>query len=133
MSRKHVIEYYKSVESQYFDLLNDAEDMQQAVKDKILSESQLEEFTKLIDKVKTNYTRLSYIMYLLDLPNKKSKENRNSKQYKKTKKLFNGLNATSEDIIEENKYILNQFKELVNKTIEQLAMEKEKDDKKTSN
>lgn len=133
MSRKHVIEYYKSVESQYFDLLNDAEDMQQAVKDKILSESQLEEFTKLIDKVKTNYTRLSYIMYLLDLPNKKSKENRNSKQYKKTKKLFNGLNATSEDIIEENKDILNQFKELVNKTIEQLAMEKEKDDKKTSN
>ena len=133
MSRKHVIEYYKSVESQYFDLINDAEDMQQAVKDKILSESQLEEFTKLIDKVKTNYTRLSYIMYLLDLPNKKSKENRNSKQYKKTKKLFNGLNATSEDIIEENKYILNQFKELVNKTIEQLAMEKEKDDKKTSN
>ncbi len=133
MSRKHVIEYYKSVESQYFDLLNDAEDMQQAVKDKILSESQLEEFTKLIDKVKTNYTRLSYIMYLLDLPNKKSKENRNSKQYKKTKQLFNGLNATSEDIIEENKGTLNQFKELVNKTIEQLAMEKEKDDKKTSN
>lgn len=133
MSRKHVIEYYKSVESQYFDLLNDAEDMQQAVKDKILSESQLEEFTKLIDKVKTNYTRLSYIMYLLDLPNKKSKENRNSKQYKKTKQLFNGLNATSEDIIEENKDTLNQFKELVNKTIEQLAMEKEKDDKKTSN
>lgn len=133
MSRKHVIEYYKSVESQYFDLLNDAEDMQQAVKDKILSESQLEEFTKLIDKVKTNYTRLSYIMYLLDLPNKKSKENRNSKQYKKTKQIFNGLNATSEDIIEENKGTLNQFKELVNKTIEQLAMEKEKDDKKTSN
>lgn len=133
MSRKHVIEYYKSVESQYFDLLNDAEDIQQAVKDEILPESQLEEFTKLIDKVKTNYTRLSYIMYLLDLPNKKSKELRNSKQYKKTKEIFNSLNATSEEVIEENKDTLNQFKELVKKTIEQLVVEKEKDDKKTSN
>ena len=133
MSRKHVIEYYKSVESQYFDLLNDAEDIQQAVKDEILPESQLEEFTKLIDKVKTNYTRLSYIMYLLDLPNKKSKEKRNSKQYTKSKEVFNSLNATSEDVIEENKDTLSQFKKLVKKTKEQLVVGKEKDDNKTSN
>lgn len=133
MSRKHVVEYYKSIENQYFDLLNDADDMQQAVKDKILPESKLEEFTRLIDRVKTNYTRLSYIMYLLDLPNKPSKEKRNSKQYKKSKELFNGLSATSEEVIDETKDSLEQFKILVKNTKEQLSMESLKNDKKTTN
>ena len=130
MSRKHVINYYKEIESQYFEMLDNVKDMEEAINNKFLPESKLEGLLKTISTLKSNYTRLSYIVYLLDLPNKPNKEKRNSRQYNKLVKTFKELNATKEDIFNENLDALKEFKKQSKKLLKDLEIE---NDKKESN
>lgn len=110
MSRKHVVAYYKAMEEQYFELLRETKDMDEAVKNGFLPEDRMNVFMNCVDKLKSNYTRLSYIMYLLDLPNKPSKEKRNARSRESLNKSFQQLNSTQEQVVNENRDVLTAFK-----------------------
>lgn len=110
MSRKHVVTYYKAMEEQYFELLSETKDMDEAVKTGFLPEDRMNIFMNYVDKLKSNYTRLSYIMYLLDLPNKPSKEKRNARSRESLNKSFQQLNSTQEQVVNENRDVLTEFK-----------------------
>ena len=74
MALRDVKEYYFKMLSQYVEMKADLADFEQALKDGFITEDQLQAAFEEVDKVQQNYERLSYIMYLLNLPNRKSKQ-----------------------------------------------------------
>ena len=54
----------------------DLADFEQALKDGFITEEQMQAAFEEVDRVQQNYERLSYIMYLLNLPNREAKRKR---------------------------------------------------------
>lgn len=73
MSVKHVRDYYSQVTANYCEMKSDLEDMEKMAETNQMSPEQVEQMKKIIAPVKQNYETLSYFMYLLNQPNKKSK------------------------------------------------------------
>lgn len=65
MAVRDVINYYAQVESQYQEMLADVKDYEQAFNTGEISEEKYEQALQLVDGIKSNYERLSYIMFLL--------------------------------------------------------------------
>lgn len=85
MSVKHVKEYYLKVTNDYHEMNKILEELE-----KCLTEERAVEATKNIDMIrqqvsqlKENYLRLSYVMFLLNMPNKKEKQRKYAKQERK--------------------------------------------------
>ena len=74
MAKKDVDRYYDELGKEYSELLDSLRDMEEAASNNLVSPEKLDEMQKLVDVVKNNYMRISYIMYLLNLPNRKSKK-----------------------------------------------------------
>ena len=74
MALRDVKDYYFKMLSQYMEMKADLADFEQALKDGFITEDQLQAAFEAVDRVQQNYERLSYIMYLLNLPNRKSKQ-----------------------------------------------------------
>lgn len=110
MSVKHVKDYYDQVTANYLELRSDLEDMEKLAETNQMSPEQVEQMKLIIAPVKQNYETLSYFMYLLNQPNKKSKQ----PTYKKQNKKFVEASGkrTQIDIITENKKSLSDLKEL---------------------
>jgi iron uptake system EfeUOB component EfeO/EfeM len=80
MSLKHVKHYYLQCQEQYFDMLNDAKDFDEALKKGLVDQEQFDQAQVLLNKIKENYERLSYIMYLFVQPNRPNKVAKFNKQ-----------------------------------------------------
>lgn len=71
--------------------------------------AQIDNLKQQVNGIKQNYDRLSYIMYLLDMPNKKSKVSKYERQeHKRLDKV--PVEDREESIIEENKQALKSLK-----------------------
>lgn len=114
MSVKDIKNYYDSVANQYLEMVNDLKDFEEAVSNNIIEPERLEQIKKNIEPIKTNYQRLSYIMYLLNLPVKKSKHKKYENQNKKFLKMISKEN-TQEAVKQENEKTLNIIKNEINK------------------
>lgn len=113
MAKKHVINYYKQVQDTYFEMLNDVADFDQAYKDGIISQEQFDNAQILLEKIKDNYERLSYILLLLNQPSKKEKLKKFKNQ---NKKVYSYLENVSQDkSISESEDALKELKELIRK------------------
>lgn len=84
MAVRHVKEYFEQVANQYHDLLNEIRDFEEESKKGIMEPERLERIKQDIQPHLDNYQRWSYMMFLLNKPNKKSKE----KSYEKRNKKF---------------------------------------------
>ena len=86
MSVKDVIRYYNQVCVDYKEMEDNIKDFEEAVSKEIFPPERLEEYKKSIEPFKTNYERLTYIIYLLNQPVRKDKvagyERRNQKLLK---------------------------------------------------
>lgn len=111
MALRDVKDYYFKMLAQYLEMKADMADFEQALKDGFITEDQLQAAIEEVDKVKQNYERLSYIMYLLDLPNKKSKKGKHNNINKKLVTEFKNRQADTESIELENRCALKAFKE----------------------
>lgn len=118
MAVKDVKEYYFKMFAQYLEMKNDLADFEQALKDGFITEDQMQAAIEEVVAVQQNYDRLTYIMYLLELPNRKSKQ---SKYHRANKKVYNELSsrkATDTDIELENKSALDNFRKELKKLAE---------------
>lgn len=110
MAVKDVKEYYKKVENQYFEMLNDSKDYTDALEKGFLTEEQVNQAFQMINKVKENYLRLSYILMLLQEPQRKEKKN----SYKRmNSKIYNSqlvMSNSDKAVIDENEDTLKNFK-----------------------
>lgn len=113
MARRDVVNYYISVQNQYFEMLDDIKDFDEALKLGKFTQEQYEQALTLVEKVRDNYNMWSYMILLLNEPSKKKKKANFKRQ---NAKVYDYLaNSGSCYIKEENEDVLKKLKELINK------------------
>ena len=103
MSKKDVDAYYKQMCLDYGELVENLKEMETLVSKELISPDRIDELKKVIEPIKNNYMRISYIMYLLDMPNRKEKK----KKYMKAKNQ--DATYSLESIHKENTKILERL------------------------
>lgn len=103
------------MQAQYYEMRGDLQDYEQAFKDGHISEEQLESVKEDIAAIQDNYERLRYIMYLLELPNRKRKQKRHNNQNKRLVKYFKDKKIDAESVKLENKSLLDDLREELRK------------------
>ena len=119
MAVKDVKEYYFKLIAQKAELEADLADFEEALKNGFITEEQMQAAKDELIPYQINLDRLTYIMYLLELPNRKAKKVKFAKQNKKILDELGKRNADEQSVISENKSALDGFrkevKELLNK------------------
>lgn len=119
MAVKDVKEYYFKLIAQKAELEADLADFEEALKNGFITEEQMQAAKDELIPYQINLDRLTYIMYLLELPNRKAKKAKFAKQNKKILNELKKRNADEQSVISENKSALDAFrkevKELLNK------------------
>lgn len=110
MAVKDVRNYFYTMLLQYIEEKQNLADFEEALKDGNITEEQMQEAMEVVAGLETNYHRLVYIMYLLDMPNKESKKAGYVKQYKGILEELKRLGADIDSIKEENSDALIHFK-----------------------
>ena len=109
MSVRHVKEYYEQVAEQYQDMLNEIKDFEDLAMREMFDPDRLEQIKESIQPMLRNYETLSYIMYLLNKPNRDNKAKKYEKQYaKQVSKL--DPSTTKDGVIATNNSVLNNLK-----------------------
>ena len=119
MAARDVKEYYFKLIAQKAELEADLADFEEALKNGFITEEQMQVAKDELIPYQINLDRLTYIMYLLELPNRKTKKAKFAKQNKKILDELGKRNADEQSVIAENKSALDAFrkevKELLNK------------------
>ena len=110
MAIRDVKEYYFKMLSQYMEMKADLADFEQALKDGFITEEQMQAAFAEVDRVQQNYERLSYIMYLLNLPNRKSKQKKYNTMNSALVAEFEKLGADCKAVELENMDALKLFR-----------------------
>ena len=119
MAARDVKEYYFKLIAQKAELEADLADFEEALKNGFITEEQMQAAKDELIPYQINLDRLTYIVYLLELPNRKTKKAKFTKQNKKILDELERRNADEQSVISENKSALDAFrkevKELLNK------------------
>lgn len=109
MSVKHVREYFDIMANQYIEMLEAYRDLEKECQEGLVEPERLDNMQILLNPIKENYMRLSYIMFLLNKPNRESKGPR---YVQANKKLLEKIpkEHTLEGVVEENKAALESTK-----------------------
>ena len=110
MSIKHVRDYYERMVSDYVEMKRVLEEMEKLSEEKAsVAINNIEQIREQVKVLEANYNRLSYIMFLLNQPNKEKKK---SKYFKQEKKKLNKIpvNDRKEAVINENTKVLETLK-----------------------
>lgn len=114
MAVKDVRAYFYAILAQYIEEKQNLADFKQALKDGLITEEQMQEAAETVASLENNYHRLAYIMFLLDMPNRKSKKAAYVKQYETILKELERLGADTASIKKENSDALIHFKAALN-------------------
>ena len=110
MAVKDVKNYYYTMLNQYLEMKADLADFEQAFADGFITEEQLEAVKEDIAKIEANYDRLTYIMYLLEMPNRSSKKQAYEARSKKELTYLKAKEAEGKYVAEENKSALEHLR-----------------------
>ena len=110
MAIKDVRHYFYTMLAQYVEEKQNLADFEEALKNGLITEEQMQEAIETVAGLEANYYRLAYIMYLLDMPNRKSKKDAYVKQYKTILDELTKLGADIDSIKAENSDALIHFK-----------------------
>lgn len=112
MALKDVKKYFKQVESQYFEMRADLKDIDASFENGEVPSETIEQFKSTITKLKDNYDRLAYVMYLFSLPQRKSKRGKFIESDEVA--VFNYLsNSTDTVVIQENDDVLKYLRDFL--------------------
>lgn len=110
MSRKDVQDYYNQLTEDYHEMVMTLKDMEKECEEGLVSPDRVEQLKQLIEPIKTNYSRISYIIFLLNKPNKKEKQRWYAKE--NSNKAF-VTEATLDGVRQENKHALQKAKNII--------------------
>lgn len=111
MAKKHVMNYYYTVQNQYLKMKNMLDLFEKQVKEGKGSLETLDAVKETAGRLKENFDRIAYIMYLLNTPAKKKKSNRYDKQNKELKDYLETSDLNH--IKDENENVLVQLSEMI--------------------
>ena len=112
MAKKDFDRYFQGVCNQYHELNEELKELEETCAKTVVNPTIIENMKAMIEPLKNNYMTLSYIKFLLDMPNKKTKQKVYKNQAKKLVKESD--NRTDKDIFRENKSVLSQVESLNN-------------------
>lgn len=115
MSKKHFDEYFNSVVHDYKEMLDCIRDLEEECTKGLVDPDRVEQMKELIKPLKNNYMTLSWVMYLLNQPNKKKKK----KKYEQVNlPIMNKIDPHKEKdpkaIHKENEAVIEELKTLFN-------------------
>ncbi len=111
MAKRHVIQYYLELENEYIEMQDTLKELQTLAQEGKVEESSYLSMLEDVNLIKNNYERVSYIMFLLNKPNRREKE---SKELEVNKQWYSYLKgASKEAILDETKDALAEFKKKV--------------------
>ncbi len=110
MAKKDVQQYFFNMLAQYLEEKQNLADFEEALKEGHITQEQMQEALDNVNSLETNYHRLVYIMYLLDMPNRGSKKASYVKQHKVILEELKALGADIDSVKEENSDALIHFK-----------------------
>jgi hypothetical protein len=111
MAIKHIKEYYEQVCDHYVLMNDELRDFQKEVEEGLVEPERLENLKKMIEPLKNNYMTLSWIMYLLNKPQRDSKE----KSYQQRMKKFTSeldKNFDKDGILKQNENVIKSIGEV---------------------
>lgn len=111
MSVCDIKEYYKQVCDQYNEMIQNLKDMEEYSQKNMVEPERLDQFKEALKPIKENYLTLSYIIFLLNRPNKKEKQKKYLKQHKKELDKIPYSN-TQEGKIEKGKQTLEELNKI---------------------
>lgn len=115
MAIKDVRQYFYTMLSQYIEEKQNLADFEEALKDGLITEEQMQEAMENVASLEENYHRLAYIMYLFDMPNRGSKKASYVRQYKNILNEMTALGVDLDSIKAENTDALIHFKAALKK------------------
>lgn len=104
-------EYFYQVQAQYVEMKDNLKDFDQALQDGHITQDQMNGVLEDVKALEQNYTRLVYVMYLLNMPNRKSKKPGYARMYKKEFDRLDRQQATAQKVIDENERALERIGE----------------------
>lgn len=110
MAIKDVRHYFYTMLVQYLEEKQNLADFEEALKEGYITEEQLQAATETVADLETNYHRLAYIMFLLDMPNRDSKKAGYVRQHKTILDELKRLGADLDSVKRENSDALIHFK-----------------------
>lgn len=110
MAIRDVRQYFYTMLSQYIEEKQNLADFEEALKEGLITEEQMQEAMENVASLEENYHRIAYIMYLFDMPNRGSKKASYVKQYKNILDELKALGVDLESIKAENTDALIHFK-----------------------
>ena len=122
MAVKDVKEYYFKLIAQRAELEADLADFEEALKNGFITEEQMQAAKDELIPYQINLDRLTYIMYLLELPNRKAKKAKFAKQNKKILNELEKRKADERSVISENKSALDAFRKEVKELLSKKTM-----------
>ena len=115
MAVKDVKEYYYKMLAQYLEMKNDLADFEEALKNGFITEDQMQAALEEVNALQLNYDRLTYIMYLLELPKRRSKHAKYNKANRKIIEALKDRKADIDSVDLENKSALDHFRKELKK------------------
>ena len=113
MSVKDIKKYYEEVAEQYLEMRNELKDFSELAEKQMFEPERLDAIKESIQPLMRNYEVLSYIMYLLNKPNKKEKQKKYEKMNAKLLATIKQGN-TEDGVIEENENVIQKLKKQIN-------------------
>lgn len=112
MSVKHVKEYFNQVADQYSEMLNELRDFEKEAEQGLIEPERLDIIKQNIQPLVNNYQTLSWIMFLLNQPNKKEKIKKYERQNKALLKTLN-KEFSQEGVINTNQQVIDGLKQQI--------------------
>lgn len=98
MSVKDVKTYYNEINANYREMIDAIHELEEEASKGVVSPERLEQMRASVEPIKTNWQRINYIMYLLNLPNRPKKK----KRYEQLNPSTFSDKATLEGVLKEN-------------------------------
>lgn len=117
MAKRDVVQYYLEQEATYSQMLEDVNDLEKSYKSGNMDYDRYaqlrDSLTEDIQAIKEEYERLSYVMFLLNMPNRVEKKDR----YKRENQAYFAYleKYSKEKLVDDSKDILAKFKEQIRK------------------
>lgn len=115
MALKDVKRYYLQIQSQYEEGKELRDCMVQEFKSGNITKEQFDEFDLDLNNVKKEFDRLSYIMYLLNIPQRNKKAIKYNKSNTSLNDYFKSNKADKNSILLENKEVLANLRKAIKK------------------
>lgn len=111
MAKRHVVRYFLELENTYVEMQDTVKELQELAKEGKVEESMFLNMKQDLDVIKENYERVSYILFLLNKPNREKKQDYEEKL---NADWYRYLKCSSKEaVVNESKDALSHFKKMV--------------------